>query len=79
MAVEIYSDRKAVVLKWDEGDYEGPVTVRCEGENGDVSETKLEQNAGYAAVTFPSDYSGGGSVTVLDSEGNVLDEGTYSV
>jgi hypothetical protein len=75
MAVEVYKDRKAVVLQWNAGDYEGPVTIETSGGD-DVSSTNLVSNAGYAAVTFPSEYSGTFSASVKDADGNVLDEGS---
>lgn len=80
MAVSEFSDRKAVVVQWDAGDYEGPVTLKLTNpESGDVSSTELSSNAGYAAVTYPLDYSGETDVQVCDADGNVLDEGSVSV
>ena len=78
MAVEVFKERKALVLQWEQGDYEGPVTIRTESED-DVSSTELVSNAGYAAVSFPLEYAGAFHASVLDDEGNVIDEGDVSV
>lgn len=78
MAVEVYKDRKALVLQWETGDYEGPVTIRTESDD-DVSETQLVGNAGHAAVTFPLEHSGSFHASVLDVLGNVIDEGDVEV
>ncbi len=84
MAVKIYKERKALVLQWDAGEYVGPVLINTESqanEDGEsnVSSTRIEQNAGYAPVTFPLEYSGKFKATVVDNENNVLDEGTVAV
>lgn len=81
MTVQVYKDRKALVLQWETGDYEGPVeihTVNASDEE-DVSSTKLYSNPGYAAVTFPNEYSGSFHATVTDEDGGVLDEGDVEV
>jgi hypothetical protein len=78
MAVEAYKDRKAVVLQWEAGDYDGPVTIRTES-GSDVSETNLVSNAGFGAVTFPLEHSGSFNASIVDSDGNVIDEGHVEV
>lgn len=69
----IHSQRKAVVVEWDTGDYEGPVKVKT-SSGDDVSGTNLDSNQGFVALTFPVDHTGTTHVVVEDSEGNVLDE-----
>lgn len=79
--VEVFKERKALVLQWNAGEYEGPVkieTVNLEDET-DTSSTALVSNAGYAAVSFPLEHSGSFRASVLDADGNVLDEGEISV
>lgn len=78
MAVRVFKERKALVLQWDAGEYDGPVTIRNESDD-DVSETKLEANPGYAAVTFPLEYSGSFHATVQDITGKTIDEGDITV
>ena len=78
MGVQVYKERKALVLQWDAGDYEGPVTIKTESAD-DVSSTELVSNPGYASVSFPLEYAGDFHATVSDAEGNVLDEGDVSV
>lgn len=78
MTVQVHSERKALVLQWEPGEYDGPVTIRNESAD-DVSETKLESNPGYAAVTFPAGYSGSFHATVQDLTGRTLDEGDVTV
>lgn len=78
MAVRVFKERKALVLQWDVGEYDGPVTIRNESAD-DISETKLESNPGYAAVTFPLEYSGSFHSTVQDITGKTIDEGDVSV
>lgn len=80
MAVEVFSERKAVVVSWDQGEYDGPVSLSLTNpESGDVSSTELVANPGYAAVTYPAEYSGSTDVVVHDDEGNELDSGTITV
>lgn len=80
MAVEVFSERKAVVLSWIAGEYTGPVSLHLTNpDTGEVSSTELVTNPGYAAVTYPADYSGTTDVTVIDDSGNVLDEGSITV
>jgi hypothetical protein len=78
MAVEIYKERDAIVLGWEAGSYTGPVTIRTEAPNGDVSETNLVSNPGYAAVTVPTGDSGSFTVEVFDEHGNAFDTGTIT-
>jgi hypothetical protein len=76
--VSEYKDRKAVVLQWDAGDYDGPVSIHLSSTD-DVSSTELVSNPGFAAVTYPLDHVGGSKVEVFDQDGNLLDEGEISV
>lgn len=76
--VSEYKDRKAVVLQWDAGDYDGPVKLVLTSTN-DISSTELVSNPGYAAVTYPLEHKGGSKVEVFDDAGNLLDEGEISV
>jgi len=71
----VYKDRKAVVVFWDKGDYEGPVEIQTvnAADLSDVSGTNLDSNQGYAALTYPLDYTGATQVTVKGG-GEVLDE-----
>lgn len=79
--VSIYSDRKAVVLQYDTGEYEGPIVIEMvnAADLSDIHSTELVSNQGFAAVSFPMDYSGGFHATITDSDGNVLDEGDVEV
>lgn len=78
MSVEVFSERKALVLQWEAGDYEGPVTIKTESDN-DVSSTELVSNPGYAAVSFPLEHTGSFEVQVVDPDGNVIDYGAVEV
>jgi hypothetical protein len=69
----VYKDRQAVVVFWEKGDYEGPVKLRTSNEN-DVSGTNLDANQGYAALTYPLDFTGTTHVEVLTEAGELLDE-----
>lgn len=75
--VEVFKERKALVLKWDAGSYVGPVTIETVNmaDLSDFSSTALVSNPGYAAVSFPLNYTGSFNVKVRDADGNVLDEG----
>lgn len=79
--LQVYKERKAVVLQWDAGDYEGPVTIETANaaDLSDVSSTELVSNPGFAAVSFPLDHAGGFQARVLDADGNVIDEGEVDV
>lgn len=81
MAVEVFSERKALVLEWMRGDYEGPVRIETANvaDLSDVSSTELVSNQGFAAVSFPAEYSGSFTARILDADGNVLDEGEIDV
>ena len=81
MTVTVFKERKALVLQWDAGEYEGPVEiVTVNADDGDdVSSTNLVSNAGYAAVSFPLEHSGSFHAAVRDADGNVLDEGDVEV
>jgi hypothetical protein len=84
MAVTIYKERKALVLRWLPGEYEGPILINTESEADEdgqstVSSTRIEQNVGYAPVTFPLEYTGKFTATVVDNENNVIDEGKVTV
>lgn len=78
MAVSEYKERKALVVQWDKGSYEGPVRLILNSTN-DISETVFNSNTGFGAITYPLDYSGGTKVEVFDNDGNVLDEGEVNV
>ena len=71
----VYKDRKAVVVFWDKGDYEGPVDIETSNlaDLSHVSGTNVASNQGYAALTYPLDYSGGTHVVVKGGD-EVLDE-----
>lgn len=81
MSVEVYKDRKAVVLQWEAGDYEGPVTIETANvaDLSDVSSTELVANPGFAAVSFPLDYEGEFNVSVRQAGGPEIDSGTVAV
>jgi len=71
----IYKDRQAVVVFWEKGDYEGPVQIQTSNvaDLSDVSGTNLDSNQGYAALTYPLDYTGATHVVVKGGD-EVLDE-----
>lgn len=69
----IHSTRKAVVVEWDPGDYEGPVSLKT-SSGDDTSGTNLDSNQGFAALTYPSDHTGSTHVVVETENGDVLDE-----
>lgn len=69
----IHSTRKAVVVEYDTGDYEGPVSIKT-SSGDDQSSTNLDTNQGFAALTYPSDHTGSTHVVVETPEGEVLDE-----
>jgi hypothetical protein len=71
----VYKDRQAVVVFWEKGDYEGPVQIQTSNlaDLSDVSGTNLDNNQGYAALTYPLDYTGATRVTVKGGD-EVLDE-----
>jgi hypothetical protein len=71
----IYKERKAVVVFWDKGEYEGPVHLATSNlaDLSDISGTNLDSNQGYAALTYPLDYVGGTHVVVSGGD-EVLDE-----
>lgn len=71
----VYKDRKAVVVFWDKGDYEGPVKITTVNSANieDISGTNMDTNQGYAALTYPLDYVGATQVTVKGGDA-VLDE-----
>jgi hypothetical protein len=76
MAVELFSEREAVVIKWEPGDYEGEVRIISSAPDGDTSSTILESNAGFAALTFPVGELAPFHVEVQEKETGVLvDEG----
>lgn len=79
--VQTYKERKAVVLQWDKGTYEGPVSIETVNlaDLSDISSTELVSNQGYAAVSFPLDYAGGFSARILDSEDHEIDKGDVDV
>lgn len=78
MAVKLYKKRKAVVVEWDPGEYVGPVQLTTETET-DVSSTWIEQNVGYAAVTFPIKYTGKFRAVIQDNEHKLIDQGHITV
>jgi hypothetical protein len=71
----IYKERKAIVVGWDVGDYEGPVSIKTSnpGDLEDVSGTELVGNPGYAALTYPLDFVGESHVQVFGGD-ELLDE-----
>ena len=71
----IYKERKAVVVFWEKGDYEGPVriTTTNASDASDISGTNLDSNQGYVALTYPLDYTGATHVVVKGGD-EVLDE-----
>lgn len=71
----VYKDRKAVVVFWEKGDYEGPVKISTSNvaDLSDISGTNLDSNQGYAALTYPLDYVGATNVKVTGGD-EVLDE-----
>lgn len=72
----VYKDRKAVVVFWDKGDYDGPVQIQTSNlaDLSDISGTNLDSNQGYAALTYPLDYTGATHVVVKGAADEVLDE-----
>ena len=72
----IYKERKAVVVGWDTGEYDGPVSIKTSnpGDAEDVSGTELVGNPGFAALTYPLDFVGASHVAVFTSDGSLLDE-----
>jgi hypothetical protein len=79
VAVEINSEKKAIELQWDPGEYDGDVTLELTGGAGDVHTTRPGPNDGYAPVTYPAEFTGSTQVRVLDADGNVIDEGSIEV
>ncbi len=81
MAVSVFKERKALVLQWDAGDYEGPTTIETVNvaDIADISSTELVANPGFAAVSFPLEYEGSFTATVKDADGNVIDKGEINV
>jgi hypothetical protein len=79
--VQAYKERKALVLQWDANGYKGPVTIETtnSADVSDISSTELVSNPGFAAVSFPLDYTGSFQVRVLDGEGNEIDNGELDV
>lgn len=69
----VHSQRKAVVIEYDKGDYEGPVKIKT-SSGDDVSSTHLESNQGFAALTYPIGHTGTTAVVVETETGDVLDE-----
>ena len=53
----LYKERQAVVVFWEKGDYEGPVQIQTSNlaDLSDLSGTNLDNNQGYAALTYPLD------------------------
>ena len=68
----VHSQRKAVVIEWATGDYEGPVRIHT-FSGDDQSSTNLDSNQGFAALTFPLDYTGTCTVEVKTADGDDLD------
>lgn len=68
----LYKERKAVVVFWEKGEYEGPVNIRTTADD-DVSGTNLATNQGYAALTYPLEHVGETHVQVYGGE-QLLDE-----
>ena len=68
----VHSQRKAVVIEYATGEYEGPVQVHTSAGD-DRSSTNLDSNQGFAALTFPLDYTGTCSVKVVTADGVDLD------
>jgi len=69
----IYKERWAVVVEYDKGDYEGPVSIKT-SSGDDQSGTELVSNPGFAALTFPLGYSGTCQVEVFTSpDADLLD------
>jgi len=71
----VYKERQAVVVFWDKGDYEGPVSITTSNPDDpdNPSGTNLDNNQGYAALTYPLDYTGSTHVVVKGGDA-VLDE-----
>ena len=68
----VHSQRKAVVIEYATGDYEGPVRIHTFSGN-DQSSTNLDSNPGYAALTYPLEYTGTSTVEVKTADGDDLD------
>ena len=69
MTVNINTDRKAVVLEYDEinGD---TYTIRATGEAGDVHASGPHPNNGNAIVTYPADFVGNSHIEITGSDGS---------
>ena len=82
MAVEVNVERKGVEIKWDPSDYEGDVVVYAEGMAGDVHNTAVMPNDGFAVLSYPADFEGTSHVEVRPAdagEGDLIDEGDIEV
>ena len=80
MTVAINVERKAVEVSWDsEASLATPVTVYAQGEGGEWHNTAEMPNDGFAALSYPADFTGSSLVEVRDGDGNVIDSGTITV
>lgn len=79
--VAVSYDRKAILVTWDPGDYEGEVALYFTNpsDSSDVSNTDARDNDGEAVATVPATFIGAILCEVRDSDGNVIDSGTLSI
>jgi hypothetical protein len=75
MAIRISETRKVVLLEWDEV---GGDMVKAENAD-DVSLTHVHEGKNEAYLTYATGYHGEDHVSVLDADGNVVEEGDISV
>ena len=68
----VHSHRKAIVIEYAKGEYEGPVRIHT-FSGDDQSSTNLDSNQGFAALSFPLDYTGNCVVEVKTADGDDLD------
>ncbi len=73
MAVTVNTERKAIEVRWDPGDYEGDVQVFAQGAAGEWHNTAVMPNDGLCAVSYPSDFVGASQVEVRTVNGDVID------
>jgi hypothetical protein len=80
MAVSINIGRGGVEIKWETGDYEGPVRIKAQNvENGDVGVVK-DTNDGKHFLTWPpGTYIDEVTVYTDDEAATVIDQGTIAV
>lgn len=81
MAVAVSYDRRAILVTWDKGDYDGDVQLffTNPGDLSDISNTDARANDGEGVATVPKNYVGQIKVEVKTLDGEVIDEGEIEV